>query len=146
MQIWCGSGITAMFQVYRSRIASLQIISSSGREIATLSMLRGSLSSSGMHSIEYFLLESSLEGFGEAQSSLLLTYAHTVSCTEMFWTITLPLLPRMLTNIIIQLCMLHIYSYCRSFTSSSIVYFWRRRVEKHYNRNLSFKHFIFGLF
>jgi hypothetical protein len=93
-----------------------------------------------MHSKEYFLLESSLEGFGVAQSSLLLTYAHTVSCTEMYWTITLPLLPRMLTNILIQLCMLHIFSYCRSFASSSIVHFWRRLVEKPYNRNSSFKH------
>jgi hypothetical protein len=51
-----------------------------------------------MHSIEYFLLESSLEGFGVSQSSLLSTYVHTVSSTEMFCTITIPSLPRMLTQ------------------------------------------------
>jgi hypothetical protein len=137
---WCRSGTTAIILFYRSRSVISIKFSSSRRASATASLLRGSLSSIGMHSKEYFLLESSLKGFGVAQSSLLLTYAHTVSCTEMFWTITLPLLPRMLTNIIIQLCMLHIFSYCRSFASSSIVHFWRRLVEKPYNRNSSFKH------
>jgi hypothetical protein len=142
---WCRSGNTAIILFYRSRSVISINFSSSRRASATASLLRESLSSIGMHSKECFLLESSLKRFGVAQSSLLLTFAHTVSCTESFWTITLPLLPRLLTNIIIQLCMLHIFSYCRSFASSSIVYFWRRLVEKPYNRKLSFKHFTFGL-
>jgi hypothetical protein len=44
-------------------------------------------------------------------------------------------------RIIIALCILHIYSYCRSFASSSIVQFWRRRVKRPVNREKSFTNF-----
>jgi hypothetical protein len=85
---------------YHSRLQILDChlyknISSSRRASATVSLPKGSLSSSVMHQKESCLLESSLEGFDVAQSSLLSTYPDRVSCPEWFSTLALPFLPRM---------------------------------------------------
>jgi hypothetical protein len=45
-------------------------------------------------------------------------------------------------SIVFALCILHIYLYCRSFASSSIVQLCRRRVERPVNREKSLTHFL----